>query len=106
MKNRSICLAPGRLQPGMLTAAPILARQGEELLPANCTLDDAMIDSIRRRAIHSVQVNVPDERDAAEIAREIEIEEKRLSYIFRGENSEARAELLQAMRQFRTRQLQ
>ncbi|MFA7279013.1 MAG: hypothetical protein WC100_02855 [Sterolibacterium sp.] len=106
MKNRSICLAPGRLKPGMLTAAPILVRQGEELLPANCTLDDAMIDSIRRRAIHCVRVNVSDERDQAEIARDIATEEKRLNYIFRGESSEARAELLKAMCQFRTWQLQ
>jgi len=106
MKTRSICLAPGHLKAGMQTAAPILVRQGEELLPAHCTLDDAMIDSIRRRAIHCVLVNVSDDRDPAEIAREIETEEKRLGYIFRGESSEARAELLHAMRQFRTRQLQ
>ncbi|MCX7180579.1 MAG: hypothetical protein NTX56_18065, partial [Proteobacteria bacterium] len=67
MKTRSICLSPGRLQPGMTTAAPILSHQGEELLPIKCILNEAMIESIRRRLIHCVMVTVPDERDAAQI---------------------------------------
>lgn len=106
MKMRSVCLPPGRLQPGMTTAAAILAHQGEELLPAKCILDEAMIDGIRRRLIHCVMVSVPDQRDAAQIAREIETAEKRLAYIFRSDSSEARADLNRAVSQFRYRQSQ
>ena len=106
MKTRSICLPPGRLQPGMTTAAAILARQGEELLPAKCVLDEAMIEGIRRRLVHCVMVNVPDERDTAQIMREIETEEKRLAYIFRGDSSEARADLYRAVSRFRNHQTQ
>lgn len=106
MKTRSICLPPGRLQPGMTTAAAILSHQGEELLPAGCVLDETMIDRIRRRLIHCVMVGVPDEREPAQITRELETEEKRLAYIFRDDNSEARAELQRAVSQFRYQQIQ
>ena len=106
MKTRSICLPPGRLQPGMTTATAIFTRQGEELLPVNCTLDEAMIERIKRRLIKCVIVTTPDERDAATIVRDIETEEKRLAYIFRGESSEARADLHAAVRLFRRRQTQ
>ncbi|MCX7168972.1 MAG: hypothetical protein NTY41_01430 [Proteobacteria bacterium] len=63
----------------MTTAAAILAHQGEELLPARCILDRAMIDGIRRRLIHCVMLSVPDERKPAQISREIETGEKRLA---------------------------
>ncbi|MFA7270228.1 MAG: hypothetical protein WC073_12855 [Sterolibacterium sp.] len=106
MKTRSICLSPGRLQPGMTIAAAILTRQGDELLPANCVLDESLIERIRRRMIHCIVVNVPDDRDPATIAHEIETEEKRLTYIFRGDSREERAELLSAVRLFRRNQAQ
>lgn len=106
MKTRSICLPPGRLQPGMTTAAAILVRHGEELLPANCVLDEAMIDSIRRRMVKCVIVGMPDERDAATITREIETGEKRLAYIFRGNSSEARVDLQKSVSLFRRNQAQ
>ncbi|MCX7179092.1 MAG: hypothetical protein NTX56_10060 [Proteobacteria bacterium] len=106
MKTRSICLAPGRLEPGMTTAAAIHTRQGEELLPTNCVLDESMIERIRRRLIKCVMVTVIDERDAATVALDVETEEKRLSYIFRGESSEARSDLHAAVRLFRQRQAQ
>lgn len=106
MKTRTVCLPPGRLQPGMAVAASILSQQGEELLPASCVLDEAMIDSLRRRMVHSVLITVPDERDPAQILREIETEEKRLAYIFRGDCSEARSDLHRAVSQFRRQQSQ
>lgn len=105
MKTRSVCLPPGRLQPGMITATPILARQGEELLPANCTLDAAMIEGIRRRAIKSILVVVQDDRDSATIERELATEEKRLAYIFRGEGNDARAELQRTVSSYRRSQI-
>ena len=90
----------------MTTAAAILTRQGEELLPAGCDLDAAMIEGIRRRKIHCVMLTVPDERDPVTIAREIEVVEKRLAYTFRGDGSEARGELHRAVSQFRRQQSQ
>lgn len=105
MKTRSVCLPPGRLQPGMTTATAILARQGEELLSANCTLDDAMIESIRRRLIKCVIVVLPDDRDVAIIDREIATEEKRLAYIFRGDSNEARTDLHKSVAAYRRNQV-
>lgn len=106
MKTRSICLPPGRLQPGMTTVTAIFTRQGEELLPVNCTLDEAMIERIKRRLIKCVIVTTPDERDAVAIARDIETEEKRLAYIFRGESSEVRSDLREAVGLYRRQQVQ
>ncbi|MDD5176454.1 MAG: hypothetical protein PHQ05_08560 [Sterolibacterium sp.] len=105
MKTRSVCLPPGRLLPGMTTAAAILTRQGEELLPANRALDEAMIESIRRRLIKSVIVMLPDDRDMASIDREIATEEKRLAYIFRGDSNEARADLHRLVAAYRRNQV-
>lgn len=105
MKTRIVCLPPGRLRPGMTTATAILARQGEELLSANCTLDEAMIEGIRRRSIKCIIVMIPDDRDMATIAREIATEEKRLVYIFRGDSTEAREDLHRSVAAYRRTQV-
>jgi hypothetical protein len=88
----------------MVTAAAILVRKGEELLPSGKVLDSAIIESIRRRAIRFIMVNVPDTRDEEAIRRDVEMAEKRLLHIFRGGGSEARAELQRAITAFRLRQ--
>ncbi len=105
MKTRITYLALGRLLPGMVAAADILGKQGEKLLSADCVLDEPQIERLRRRAVRSVLVRVPDERDDATIGREIEAAEHRLAHIFRGEGSEVRADLQRAVAAYRRQQL-
>lgn len=105
MKTRNIYLPLGRLLPGMVAAADILGKQGEKLLPADCILDELQIERLRRRAVRSVLVRVPDARDEATICREIETAEARLAHIFRGAGSEARTDLHRAVAAHRRKQI-
>ncbi|HUY03418.1 MAG TPA: hypothetical protein VMV33_09045 [Rhodocyclaceae bacterium] len=105
MKTRSFYLPLGRLLPGMIAAADILGKQGEKLLPADCILDEPQIERLRRRAIRSVLVKLPDERDDETIRRETEAAERRLAHIFRGAGSDARADLYRAVAAYRRKQL-
>jgi hypothetical protein len=106
MKKRILTLPPGQLRPGMVLAIALSVGHGNELLAAGSTLDAAHIDSIRRRALRCVTVEVPDPRADAVIAREIETTEKRLAYIFRGEGSESRSALNRVVLAYRRSQLQ
>ena len=85
----------------MTVAADIVGRHGETLLPADSLLDDAQVDSLQRRGIKCIAINVADDRDAAAIARDIAAAEARLAHIFRGSGSETRAELQRAVGVFR-----
>ena len=93
MKTRILCLPPGRLEPGMLTAAAIYLRPGVELLPAECELDADLIESIRRRPIRFVMIRIEDLRDEEQIAHDVATAASRVAYIFRGTGSEVRTEL-------------
>jgi hypothetical protein len=105
MKLRTFILPPGRLLPGMTVAVSLPGHHGGELLRAGMVLDDAMIDSLRRRAVRCVSVTVPDTRSADEIAQETTDAEKRLAHIFRGNASATRDALRDALLNYRRGQL-
>lgn len=88
----------------MIVAADIVGRHGETLLSADTPLDDAQVDSLRRRGIKCIAIKVADDRDAAAIAHDIAAAEARLAHIFRGAGSETRAELQRAIGIFRRTQ--
>lgn len=64
---------------GMVLAASVLDHQGQVLLPAGATLTEAMLTSMRRRDIASVQLHgevlTPQQREAgrARIASQLQV---------------------------------
>lgn len=102
MKTRIVCLAPGRVAPGMTLAAAALDRARHALLSAGTVLDAAMLDRLSRRGVEAVTVHVADPRDAETIARELREAEARVALIFRGAGSSpAREELHSAVLHYR-----
>ncbi len=101
MKTRIICLAPGRVAPGMTLAAPATDHEGRVLLAAGTVLDTATLDRLSRRGIEALSVLLLDTRDAETVARELQIAEARVATIFRGAGSSARDELHEAILAYR-----
>lgn len=99
MKTRIACLPPGQLLPGMTVVTPITGAQGSVLLAAGAVLDDHALSQVRRRNIEFVTVSVPDSRDEASIAQDLEAATARVDYIFRGEGSTCGSACRQALRQ-------
>jgi hypothetical protein len=93
MKTRIICLAPGRVAPGMTLATPATDHEGRVLLAADTVLDTATLDRLSRRGVEAISVLLLDTRDADTIERELQSAETRIAAIFRGSGSSARDEL-------------
>lgn len=89
----------------MTVAAPVLSAQGNVLLAPGATLNETMLDNLRRRSIEFVTVTLPDTRDAETIAREQRTAGERVDFIFRGPGSAARKTLHAAVRAYREGQL-
>lgn len=106
MKFRNICLAPGRVAPGMLLAATVTDRHARVLLAAGTTLDSTLIDRLSRRGVDIVWVSIPDTRDAAAIAQAVASAEARVTQIFRGEGNPARQALYAEVLRYRQESLQ
>lgn len=104
MKTRVICLPPGQLQPGMIIATAVTGPQGAILFAAGTALDEYSLEQLRRRAIEFVTVSVPDPRDEATIAREVDEATARVDYIFRGTGSSARSALREIVLRYRRSQ--
>lgn len=101
MKLRTLCLAPGRVTPGMTLAKAATNRDGQTLLAAGTTLDAEMLDRLIRRSVETVSVSVPDTRDDATIAEEIAAAEARIAYIFRSSATPATEVLRAAVLNFK-----
>lgn len=106
MKYRTICLAPGRVAPGMTLAATVTDRHARILLAAGTTLDSTLIDRLSRRGVEIVWVSIPDTRDAAAIAQAQASAEARIAQIFRSEGNPARQALQAEILRFRQESLQ
>lgn len=104
MKTRIVCLPPGQLQPGMTVASPVTGAQGGVLLAAGAELDDHALAQLRRRNIEFVTVSVPDSRDEASIAHDLEAATTRVDFIFRGDGSACRQALRQTILSYRRKQ--
>ncbi len=104
MKSRIICLAPGRVAPGMALAAPVTGHDGQILLSAGVVLDAEMLERLIRRGIESVFVTILDTRDEETIAIEMNAIRTRLEFIFRGQGSPARAALQSTILNYRLEQ--
>ena len=101
MKSRIICLAPGRVAPGMALAAAATDREGRVLLAAGAVLDTGMLDRLNRRGVEAVFVHLLDTRNAETIAHELQLAESRVAQIFRGSGSPARQSLQSAILSYR-----
>lgn len=101
IKQRILCLAPGRATPGMVLARPVLDREGAVLLSPETVLDLTMLERLIRRGIDAISVLVPDSRDEETIARELASVRNRVEVIFRGPTDAAREELRAAVLAFR-----
>ena len=106
MKTRTLYFAPGRAAPGMTLARPAQDKEGHTLLAAGTTLDSAMLERLIRRGVEAIAILAVDNRDAATIADEICQAEQRLTAIFRGPGSNARADLHAAILAYRRESLQ
>ena len=104
MKTRIVCLPPGELLPGMIVATQVNGAQGTALIAAGTTLDEPMLEKLKRRGIETLSVVVPDSRDEATIAREIEEAIARIEFIFRGQSSPARDALQETLISYRRKQ--
>lgn len=102
-RMRLLCVPPAHLEAGMLVAVPVCSRAGAILVTTGSVLDAARIGNLQRRGVSCVTVSVPDPRDAAQRDTEIAAALARVDQIFRGEGSEARAALHQALRAYRER---
>lgn len=69
-------------EAGMVLAADVLDHQGSVLLPAGAPLTEALLTSMRRRAIDSVSV-VDDAISSEDLARERERVDARMAKLFR-----------------------
>jgi hypothetical protein len=101
MKSRIVCLAPGRVAPGMTLATAVIGRDGNTLLAAGTALDSEMLERLIRRGIETISVLVADTRDPETIAMEVRAAETRVDVIFRGTGSPARQALHAAILDFR-----
>jgi len=101
MKSRIVCLAPGRVAPGMTLAAAVIGRDGNTLLAAGTALDSEMLERLIRRGVETVSVLVIETRDPETIAMELHAAESRVETIFRGAGSPARQALHAAILDFR-----
>lgn len=104
MKTRIVCLPPGELLPGMIVATQVSGAQGSVLIAAGTTLDEAMLDKLKRRGVETLSVVVPDSRDEDTIAREVEEAIARIEFIFRGQSSPARDALRETLISYRRKQ--
>jgi hypothetical protein len=82
-------------EAGMVLAADVLDHQGSVLLPAGAPLTEALLTSMRRRAIDSVRV-VNDAISGEDLARERERIAARLATLFRQPAQNSANALLQA----------
>ena len=101
MKSRIVCLAPGRVAPGMTLAGAVIGRDGNTLLAAGTALDSEMLERLIRRGVETVSVLVIETRDPETIAMELHAAESRVETIFRGAGSPARQALHAAILDFR-----
>lgn len=101
MKNRIVCLAPGRVAPGMTLATAVIGHDGHTLLATAATLDSEMLERLIRRGVETVSVLVADTRDPETITMEVRAAESRVETIFRGVGSPARQALHAAILDFR-----
>lgn len=93
-------------EAGMVLFAGVLDHQGSVLLPAGAALTDALLTSMRRRGIDTVQV-VDDAVSAHELEAERERIAARLAYLFRRPGQSAAHAMLQAgLRAYRMEGLQ
>jgi hypothetical protein len=93
-------------EAGMVLAAEVLDHQGSVLLPAGAALTEALLTSMRRRGIDSVQV-VDDAVSPQELEAERERVAARLAHLFRRPGpSAADAMLRKALCAHRTEGLQ
>lgn len=106
MNSRIVCLAPGRVAPGMTLAAAVIGRDGHILLAAATALDAEMLERLIRRGVESISVLVADTRDPETIAMELAAAEARVETIFRGVGNPARQELHMAILEFRRAHIQ
>jgi hypothetical protein len=91
MKSRIICLAPGRVAPGMTLAISVTGHDGQSLLSAGTVLDSEMLERLIRRGVETVSILLLDARDEETIAQDVSAAKSRVNYIFRGNGSPARA---------------
>lgn len=101
MKSRTVCLAPGRVAPGMTLASAVIGRDGHTLLAAGTALDGEILERLIRRGVETVSVAMDDKRDAETIAKELNAIEARIEAIFRGASSPARQALHAAILEYR-----
>ena len=101
MKSRIVCLAPGRVAPGMTLATAVIDRDGHTLLAGGTALVPEMLERLIRRGVETVSVLVADTRDPETIAMELRAAESRVETIFRGAGSPARQALHTAILEFR-----
>ena len=101
MKTRIVCLAPGRVAPGMTLAASITGHDDHTLLASGTVLDSEMLDRLIRRGVESISVLMLDTRDEETIAIELLAAESRVAHIFRGTGSAERQTLHAAILDFR-----
>jgi hypothetical protein len=101
MKSRIICLAPGRVAPGMALAAAAMDREGRILLATGTVLDTSMLDRLNRRGVEAIFVHLLDTRNPETIAHELQRAEARVAHIFRGADGPARQSLQNAILGYR-----
>jgi hypothetical protein len=106
MKSRTICLAPGRVAPGMTLASSVTGLDGQVLLSAGTVLNPEILDRLIRRGVETVSVMLLDTRDEETIALEIRAVQSRVEMIFRGSGSSAREELRSSTLHYRLEQAQ
>jgi hypothetical protein len=106
MKTRTICLAPGRVAPGMTLAAAVTGLDGQLLLSAGTVLSPETLDRLIRRGIETVSVMLLDTRNEETIALEMRAVQSRVELIFRGSGSSAREELRSSILHYRLEQAQ
>ena len=105
MKTRIVCLAPGRVPAGAALARTITDRSGHTLLAAGAPLDASVLDRLSRRGVEALCVEMPDQRDAGEIEKELREAEARVTHIFRGPGSATREMLRSLVLAFRQESL-
>ena len=101
MTERTVCLSPLRVSPGMVLARHVLRADGEVLLAAGTKLDSEKMQHLMQRHVEFVHVLVDDPRDAAAIEQEVAQVASRVNHIFRGQSGEARDELRAAVAAYR-----
>ena len=101
MKSRIICLAPGRVAPGMTLAISVTGHDGQSLLSAGTVLDSEMLERLIRRGVETVSILLLDARDEETITQDVSAAKSRVDYIFRGNGSPARETLRSTILDYR-----